>query len=92
MTDITEDLYEVLGVHRKASEGQIHEAYDKLSATLDEQGPNEEKKQKITFAHSIIGNNARRYDYDIGWNQGFDKGYGYAKDEERKGKELVVRK
>ena len=92
MTDITEDLYEVLGVHREASEGQIHEAYDKLFATLDEQGPNEEKKQKITFAHSIIGNNARRYDYDIGWNQGFDKGYGYAKDEAGKGKELVARK
>ena len=92
MTDITEDLYEVLGVDREASEEQIHEAYNKLYTALDEEGPNIEKKKKITFAHTIIGNNARRYDYDIGWNQGFDKGYGYAKDEAGKGKELVVRK
>ena len=54
MTDITEDLYEVLGVDREASEGQIHEAYNKLFATLDEQGPNEEKKKMINRAEGLI--------------------------------------
>ena len=92
MTDITEDLYEVLKLHGKASEEQINESYNKLYTALFESGPNIEKKNKITFAHGIIGNNARRHDYDIGWRQGFDKGYGFAKDEAGRGKELVPKK
>ena len=92
MTDITEDLYEVLKIDRKASEEQINEAYNRLYTTLYESGPNIEKKKKITFAHGILGDNAKRYVYDIGWRQGFDKGYGFAKDEVGKGKELVLKK
>ena len=92
MTDITEDLYDVLKLTREASEAQVNEAYNKLYAALDASGAKIEKKEKITFAHGILGDNAKRYIYDIGWRQGFDKGYGYAKDEAEKGKELVPRK
>ena len=90
--DITEDLYDVLKITREASKGQISEAYNNLYTTLSESGAERKEKEKITFAHGIIGDNAKRHIYDIGWNQGFDKGYGYAKDEAGKGKELIPRK
>ena len=92
MTNITEDLYEGLEIDREASEEQVNEAYNRLYTALDESGANIEKKRKITFAHGILGDNAKRYVYDIGWRQGFDKGYGFAKDEVGKGKELMLKR
>jgi len=90
--DITEDLYDVLKITKDANTEQVNEAYNNLYDALDASGAKKEKKEKITFAHGILGDNAKRRLYDIGWTQGFDKGYGYAKDEAGKGKELVLRK
>jgi len=67
---MADDLYEILGVARGASDDQIRRAYLKLVKELHpDVNPSkaaEERFKKITAAHEILGDPQRRRQYDVG--------------------------
>lgn len=80
-----QDYYEVLGVDRDASEGEIKRAFRKLArqhhpdVAKDSEG-SEEKFKKINEAYEVLGDQEKRKKYDqLGenWEQGSDFSGGY---------------
>ena len=68
---MAEDLYEILGVPRRASEGEIRSAFRKLAkANHPDVNPGNsgaaERFKKITAANEILGDPEKRRQYDSG--------------------------
>lgn len=67
---MADDLYDILGVQRGATDEQVRRAYLKLVKELHpDVNPSkaaEERFKKITAAHEILGDPARRRQYDAG--------------------------
>ena len=77
-----EDLYEVLGVQRTATQSEIKSAYRKLAIKYHpDKNPGdkaaEEKFKKITAAYDVISDETKRRQYD---SFGSTENYGYDSD------------
>ena len=60
------DYYEILGVDKKTSQGDVKKAYRNLAKKYhpDKQGGDEKKFKEITEAYSVLGNEKKRTEYD----------------------------
>ncbi|MDF1740077.1 MAG: DnaJ C-terminal domain-containing protein [Verrucomicrobiales bacterium] len=80
-----QDYYEVLGVDRDASDGEIKKAFRKLARTLHpdvakDGDVSEEKFKKVNEAYEVLGDPEKRKKYDklgANWEHGSDFGGGY---------------
>lgn len=68
---MAEDLYDILGVSRRATEDEIHRAFRSLAKTNHpDLNPNNpaavERFKKINAAHDILGDAVKRRQYDSG--------------------------
>ncbi len=63
---MAKNYYEILGVDKKASKDEIKKAFRKLAHQYhpDKKGGNEEKFKEVNEAYSILGDEAKRAQYD----------------------------
>ncbi len=66
MMSTKRDYYEILGVDRHASEGEIKRAYRKLAHQHhpDKNGGNDKKFKEINEAYQVLGNKEKKEQYD----------------------------
>jgi molecular chaperone DnaJ len=73
------DYYEVLGVTRKASKGEIKDAYRKLAMQYHpdrNKAPDaEDKFKEISEAYAVLSDDQKRQQYDTLGHAGFDQRY-----------------
>ncbi|XP_045193961.1 dnaJ homolog subfamily A member 2-like [Mercenaria mercenaria] len=71
-------LYDVLGVKKHASDGEIKKAYYKLAKEFhpDKNPESEEKFKEISFAYEVLSNAEKRETYDRYGLQGLKEGAG----------------
>lgn len=62
--------YELLDVHKNASDDEIKKAYRKKSLNVhpDRNGGNDEKFKEINEAYEILGDSRKRKQYDLNSN------------------------
>ena len=95
-----EDLYETLGVDKKATSAEIKKAYRKLAKTAHpDAGGDEETFKKITHSYEILSDPVKKQNYDrfgseqpqIGnFNQEFRQQYSQYQQPERVGENMVL--
>lgn len=79
---MSENLYDILGVQKSASLDEIKKAYKKLAITHHpDKGGDEETFKKISNAYSILSDEQKRAEYDMGGRMGGQRGGGFSADD-----------
>jgi molecular chaperone DnaJ len=75
---MSENLYDILGVQKTASADEIKKAYKKLAIQYHpDKGGDEETFKKISNAYSILSDEQKRAEYDLGGRMGGQRGGGF---------------
>ena len=62
---MSKNFYDVLGIQKDASEGDIRKAYKKLAIKYHpDKGGDEEKFKEISEAYSVLSDSQKRQNYD----------------------------
>lgn len=79
---MSENLYDILGVSKSASLDEIKKAYKKLAIKYHpDKGGDEETFKKISNAYSILSDEQKRTQYDLGGGMGGQRGGGFSADD-----------
>lgn len=79
---MSENLYDILGVQKSASLDDIKKAYKKLAIKHHpDKGGDEETFKKISNAYSILSDEQKRTEYDLGGRVGGQRGGGFSADD-----------